>query len=73
MVGSVTRPVKELKDFQKIMLRKGESKQVSFTITEEKLKFWNNDLKWVSEPGAFKVFIGTSSDNVKEADFSLVK
>jgi beta-glucosidase len=73
MVGSVTRPVKELKDFQKIMLRKGESKQVSFTITEEKLKFWNNNLKWVSEAGAFKVFIGTSSDNVKEADFMLVK
>jgi len=73
MVGSVTRPVKELKDFQKIMLRKGESRQVSFTITEEKLKFWNSDLKWVSEPGAFKVFVGTSSDSVKEADFTLVK
>ena len=55
------------------MLRKGESKRVSFTITEEKLKFWNSDLKRVSEPGAFKLFIGTSSDNVKEADFSLVK
>lgn len=73
MVGSVTRPVKELKDFQKIMLRKGESRQVTFTITEEKLKFFNSDLNWVSEPGAFKVFIGTSSDNVKEADFTLVK
>jgi len=73
LAASVTRPVKELKDFQKIMLRKGESKQVSFTITEEKLKFWNSDLKWVSEAGAFKVFIGTSSDNVKEADFSWVK
>ena len=73
MVGSVTRPVKELKDFQKIMLRKGESRQVTFTITEEKLKFFNSDLNWISEPGAFKVFIGTSSDNVKEADFTLVK
>ena len=73
MVGSVTRPVKELKDFQKIMLRKGESRQVTFTITEEKLKFWNSDLKWVSEPGAFKLFIGTNSDNVKEANFTLVK
>lgn len=73
MVASVTRPVKELKDFQKIFLRKGESKQVSFTITEEKLKFWNSDLKWISEPGAFKVFIGTSSDEVREADFTLVK
>ncbi|HEY0039348.1 MAG TPA: beta-glucosidase BglX [Flavisolibacter sp.] len=73
MVGSVTRPVKELKDFRKIMLHKGESKQISFTITEEKLKFFNNDLKLVSEPGAFKLFIGTSSDAVQEADFSLVK
>jgi beta-glucosidase len=73
MVGSVTRPLKELKDFQKIMLRKGESRQVSFTITEEKLKFWNSALKWVSEPGAFKMFIGTSSENVQEADFTLVK
>ncbi|HZH67274.1 MAG TPA: beta-glucosidase BglX, partial [Flavisolibacter sp.] len=73
IVGSITRPVKELKDFRKIMLKKGESKQVTFTIDEEKLKFWNGDLKWVSEPGAFKLFIGGSSDNVKEADFTLVK
>ncbi len=73
MVGSVTRPVKELKGFQKIMLHKGESKQVSFTIDEAMLKFWNSDLKWVSEAGAFKVFIGGSSDKVTEADFSLVK
>jgi beta-glucosidase len=73
LVASVTRPVKELKDFQKIMLKKGESRQVSFAIDEEKLKFWNSDLKWISEPGAFKLFIGTSSDNVKEADFTLVK
>lgn len=55
------------------MLKKGESKQVSFVIDEEKLKFWNSDLKWVSEPGAFKVFIGGSSDNVQEADLTLVK
>ena len=73
MVGSVTRPVKELKGFQKIVLKKGESRQVSFTIDEEKLKFWNSDLKHVSEPGAFKVFIGGSSDKVQEANFNLVK
>lgn len=70
MVGSITRPVKELKGFQKIMLKRGENRQVSFTIDEEKLKFWNGDLKWVAEPGAFKVFIGGSSDKVQEADFS---
>ncbi|GAA4747327.1 beta-glucosidase BglX [Flavisolibacter ginsenosidimutans] len=73
MVGSVTRPVKELKGFQKIRLRKGESRQVSFTIDDEMLKFWNSDLKHVSEPGAFKVFIGGSSDNVQEANFTLMK
>jgi beta-glucosidase len=73
IVASVTRPVKELKDFQKIMLRKGESKRITFTITEEKLKFWNSDLKRVSEPGAYKVFVGTSSDKVSEANFTLVK
>lgn len=73
MVGSVTRPVKELKDFKKIMLRKGESKQVTFSITEEKLKFFNSDLKWLAEPGTFKLFIGTSSDVVQETDFKLVR
>jgi beta-glucosidase len=73
MVASVTRPVKELKDFKKVMLKKGESRQVSFTIDEEKLKFWNGDLRWVSEAGAFKAFIGGTSDNLKEADFNLLK
>ncbi len=73
MVGSVTRPVKELKDFKKLSLKKGESKTISFTIDEEKLKFWNSDLKRFSEAGAFKVYIGGSSDKVMEADFTLVK
>ena len=73
MVGSITRPVKELKAFQQITLDAGESKQVSFTIDEEMLKFYNSDLKWVSEAGDFKVFIGTASNNVKEASFKLNK
>jgi beta-glucosidase len=73
MVGSITRPVKELKDFQKIFLRKGESREVTFTIDAEKLKFYNSQLKWVAEPGDFKLFIGTSSNQVKEADFKLLK
>ncbi len=73
MVGSITRPVKELKDFQKIFLSKGESRDVIFTIDIEKLKFYNSALKWVAEPGDFKVFIGTSSDDVKEADFKLMR
>jgi beta-glucosidase len=71
LVGSMTRPVKELKGFQKISLKAGESREVTFTITEEDLRFYNASLKHVSEPGAFKVFIGPNSRDVKEADFSL--
>lgn len=71
MVGSITRPVKELKDFSKISLKPGESKEVSFVINEEKLKFYNGDLRFVAEPGDFKLFIGTNSRDVKEADFKL--
>ncbi len=71
MVGSITRPVKELKGFQKITLKPGESKKVSFPISVNDLKFYNSDLKSVYEPGHFKVFIGTNSRDVKEADFKL--
>ncbi len=71
LVGSVTRPVKELKGFQKIFLKKGESKEVAFSINDETLKFYNSDLKYVSEPGDFKVFIGTSSATTNEASFEL--
>ena len=73
LVGSSTRPVKELKGFQKISLKPGESRTISFPIRINDLKFFNNDLKWVAEPGAFKVFIGTNSRDVQEADFSLLK
>lgn len=71
MVGTVTRPVKELKGFQQVALKAGESKQVTFTITPEDLKFFNSALKYVTEPGDFKLFIGTSSEDVKEASFTL--
>ncbi len=72
MVGSSTRPVKELKGFQKIELKAGESKKISFTISVNDLKFYNYDLKYVAEPGDFKVFIGGNSRDVKEADFKLL-
>jgi beta-glucosidase len=52
-------------------LKKGESREIKFMITTEELKFFNADLKWVAEPGDFKVFIGTDSENVKEAAFIL--
>ncbi len=73
MVGSITRPVKELKGFQKIELKAGESKKVSFSISVNDLKFYNSNLKYVAEPGDFKVFIGGNSRDVKEADFKLLK
>ncbi|MFT3677872.1 MAG: fibronectin type III-like domain-contianing protein [Chitinophagaceae bacterium] len=67
MVGSVTRPVQELKGFQKISLKAGESKTISFTITTETLKFYNYDLKYVWEPGEFEIMIGGNSRDVKKA------
>jgi beta-glucosidase len=72
-VGSIARPVKELKGFQKIMLKKGESKTVTFEITEELLKFYNYDLNYVSEPGAFDVYIGSDSSTKLKSTFELVK
>ena len=70
--ASVSQPVKALKKFQKIFLRKGEKKEVHFTINEEDLKFYNSDLKWVSEPGLFNLFIGPNSNDVKKANFTLL-
>jgi beta-glucosidase len=70
-VGSITRPLKELKGFQKIFLKKGESKKVSFTIDEKMLRFYNADLKHESEKGSFQVFIGTSSAATESVQFTL--
>ena len=72
LVGSTTRPVKELKGFQKVFLKKGETKDVTFTITEEDLKFYDFDLNFVAEPGQFEVFIGTHSDTQNKMLFELV-
>ncbi|GBU06969.1 beta-D-glucoside glucohydrolase [Bacteroidales bacterium] len=71
LVGSVTRPVKELKGFEKIFLKAGESKMVSFKITPEMLKFYNYDLQYVFEPGDFDVFVGGNSRDAKSARFVL--
>jgi beta-glucosidase len=72
VAGSITRPVKELKGFQKIFLKKGESKTVKFIIGIDDLKFYNSDLKWVAEPGDFNLFIGGSSDNLQTVKFVLL-
>jgi len=71
IVGSVTRPVKELRGFEKVFLKAGESKTVSFRITPELLKFYNYDLQYVFEPGDFDVMIGGNSRDVKTARFTL--
>ncbi|MFZ4454699.1 MAG: glycoside hydrolase family 3 N-terminal domain-containing protein [Bacteroidales bacterium] len=73
LVGSVTRPVKELKGFQKIALKAGESRKISFKITPDMLAFHRLDMSYGTEPGDFKLFIGGNSRDVKEADFSLAK
>ncbi len=71
LVGSVTRPVKELKGFRKIFIPKGNSAKVTFSITPEDLAFTRADNSWGTEPGEFKVFVGGSSDQVIEESFVL--
>ena len=73
LVGSVTRPVLELKGFEKIMLKPGQSRRVTFTITDADLAFTRQDMSWGSEPGEFKLFVGTASDQLQEANFTLTK
>jgi beta-glucosidase len=71
LVGSVTRPVKELKGFRKITLQPRESRNIHFTITIDDLSFYRQDMSYGAEPGKFKVFVGTSSAETKEAEFEL--
>lgn len=71
LVGSVTRPVKLLKGFQKISLRPGESTKVTFTITEDMLAFWRKDMTFGTEPGDFHAMVGGSSEELLQASFSL--
>ena len=73
MVGTVTRPVKELKGFQKIMFKAGETKTVTFNITPNDLKFYNSALKYDWEPGEFEIMIGTNSGDVKSKKVNWVK
>ncbi|VVN23252.1 Beta-glucosidase BoGH3B [Pseudomonas fluorescens] len=72
VTGSMIRPVKELKNFQKIMLKAGEQKVVHFTITEDDLKFFNAQLKYAAEPGKFNVQIGLDSEDVTQQSFELL-
>ena len=72
VTASISRPVKELKGFEKVFLQPGEEKQVTFTLREKDLRFFDNQLKWASEPGKFNVFIGLDSVNVKKSSFLLL-
>ena len=71
MVGSVSRPVEELRGFKRVRLAKGETKTVSFDITAETLKFYNSDLEYVCEPGDFQVMVGPNSRDVQKLGFTL--
>jgi beta-glucosidase len=71
MKGSVTRPVKQLRGFEKIFLRSGEEQEVAFTITVEDLKFYDLNMDYVAEPGRYRVFIGKNSVDVREQLFAL--
>jgi beta-glucosidase len=73
ITGSVVRPVKELKGFQKIFLRKGETKEIKFNISVDDLRFYNDKLQHIYEPGDFKLFIGGNSRDVKEINFQHIK
>ncbi len=71
LVGSVTRPVKELKGFEKVMINAGETETITFRLSPKDLEFYNINKEWVAEPGKFKVFVGGSSESVQEAEFEL--
>jgi beta-glucosidase len=73
-VGSIARPVKELKDFKKIKLYAGGSKTIKFIIDKEKLSFYNQQLKWVAEAGDFELMVGASSRDIRlKNNFELTK
>ncbi len=71
VVASTVRPVKELKDFRKVMLAPGEARVIEFPVGEDKLKFYNAKLEYVAEPGDFNVQVGFDSEAVKQARFTL--
>jgi beta-glucosidase len=73
LVAQPLRPVKELKDFQKVMLSPGETKTLTFTIDRDKLSFYNDKLEWITQPGDFRVMIGSASDDIRlEGIFRLI-
>ena len=72
LVGSVTRPVQELKGFRRIHLKKGESQDVEFVVTPDLLKFYNKELEEVCEPGDFQIMIGPNSRDVRTGTLTVL-
>ena len=72
IVGSLTRPIKELKGFEKVMLKAGETKKINFTVGSEELQFYTANKKWEVESGDFKIFVGGDSVNTLEASFTVI-
>jgi beta-glucosidase len=73
VVASMTRPVKELKGFQRVTLQPGEKRRVEFTLGRDELAFWNREMRFVVEPGEFRVMVGSNSQDVIEAKFEVVE
>ncbi|HLP96728.1 MAG TPA: beta-glucosidase BglX [Saprospiraceae bacterium] len=73
IAADIARPIKELKGFEKIKIGPGESRVVTFRLTEKDLSYWNHESRFKADPGKFKVFIGGNSRDVKELDFELIK
>jgi hypothetical protein len=69
ITASITRPIKELKGFEKISLKAGESKTVRFTVDAELLSYFGRDKKWVTDPGKFQLFIGGDSVDLQQIEF----
>ncbi|MNE21694.1 Periplasmic beta-glucosidase precursor [compost metagenome] len=72
VTASMSRPVKELKNFQKVMLKAGEERTLRFTIKADDLKFYNGQLQWAAEPGEFRVQVGLDSQAVQQQSFELL-
>ena len=65
MVSQPLRPVKELKDFKKILLQPGEIRRITFNIKRDELAFYNDQLERITQPGTFQVMIGSASDDIR--------
>ena len=71
LVASVTRPVKELRGFERVTLQPGETKTVSFTLGEKDFRFWNKDMERIVEPGEFEIMTGSSSADTQSVTLSV--